>query len=130
VWCDWWTPNSGREYASLEDPNQDRSAVSFTSDGARLVTTNRSGTNSVHVWDLRAIRVELSKLDLDWDLPAYDPPSRTDDRKPLEVRIDTGDPSQIKPDRREIARQEIERVRRSVETNPNDPNTCNDLAWK
>jgi serine/threonine protein kinase/WD40 repeat protein len=66
-------PNSGREYASFEDPNQDVSEVSFTPDGSRLVTTNRHGTNSVHVWDLRAIRAELAKLDLDWDLPAYDP---------------------------------------------------------
>src|SRR5262249_58307272 len=63
-------PESGREYARLEDPNQDRSGISFSSDGTRLVTTCTNDSNVVHVWDLRAIRAELAKLDLDWSLPS------------------------------------------------------------
>jgi tetratricopeptide (TPR) repeat protein len=84
--------DSGREYASLEDPNQDRvyQGMSFTSDGTRLVTTN-TDSNSIHVWDLRAIRQELAKLGLDWDLLPYPPADPRADQKPLQVQVDLGD---------------------------------------
>jgi serine/threonine protein kinase/WD40 repeat protein len=120
-------PDTGKEYARLEDPNQDRAGISFTPDGSQIVTTSTNDSMGVHVWDLRAIREELTKLGLDWDLPAY-PPPRIDPR-PLQVRIDPGDSSRLKPDPRELARQTLDQRRRAVAANPNEPKACNNLAW-
>jgi WD40 repeat protein len=62
-------PDTGREYARLEDPNQDRASfMCFSPDGSQLVTTNHD-SQSIHVWDLSVIRAELAKMGLDWDLP-------------------------------------------------------------
>ncbi len=62
-------PATGREYARLEDPNQDYSAwFAFTPDGTKLVTSSRLGL-AIHVWDLRLIRQQLAALGLDWDGP-------------------------------------------------------------
>jgi WD40 repeat protein len=59
-------PDTGREYARLEDPNQDRAGeMCFSPDGAQLASTN-GDSNSIHIWDLRMIREYLSRLDLDW----------------------------------------------------------------
>ena len=63
-------PDTGREYARLEDPHQDRVSMRFTPDGTQLVT-NGDDTQSVHIWDLRKIRNELTSLGLDWELPPY-----------------------------------------------------------
>jgi serine/threonine protein kinase/WD40 repeat protein len=61
-------PTIGREYARLEDPDQDRAAeLTFSCDGTKLVTNGEG--QSLHVWDLRAIRHELAQRGLDWDLP-------------------------------------------------------------
>jgi serine/threonine protein kinase/WD40 repeat protein len=82
-------PNSGREYARLEDPNQDRAnSIGFIPDGTRLLTTNND-SHSIHVWDLHAIRAELAKMDLDWELPPY-PPERLE-KATLRVRVELGD---------------------------------------
>jgi serine/threonine protein kinase/WD40 repeat protein len=64
-------PDTGREYARLEDPNQDRAVgLTFSTDCSQLFAcTNDSPV--VHVWDLRAIRAELTQRGLDWDLPPY-----------------------------------------------------------
>ena len=69
-------PESGREYARLEDPNRDIAWPCFSPDGTRLVTTNTSNTNSIHIWDLRAIRSRLTDMGLDWELPPYSPPDK------------------------------------------------------
>ena len=80
-------PNTGSEYARLEDPNQDRARhITFSPDGTQLIATN-DDSRSIHVWDLRLIRTQLAKLDLDWDLPAYPPPNATDSQ-PLSVEFD------------------------------------------
>ena len=42
----------------------------FTPAGTELVIYNND-SHSIHVWDLRKIRKELSKMGLDWDLPPY-----------------------------------------------------------
>jgi len=68
-------PNTGQEYARLEDPNQDRaSGLTFTPDGTQLIATNND-TRSIHVWDLRVIRRQLAEMGLDWISPAYLPVS-------------------------------------------------------
>jgi WD40 repeat protein len=80
-------PETGREYARLEDPNQDRAFhMSFTPDGTRLVATN-GDSQSIHVWDLRLIRQKLAEMALDWNLPPY-PPPRREDGNPLRVETD------------------------------------------
>jgi eukaryotic-like serine/threonine-protein kinase len=59
-------PESGREYARLEDPNQDRASdFAFSPDGTNLVSTTTDGF-CVHVWDLRAMRRQLASMNLDW----------------------------------------------------------------
>jgi WD40 repeat protein len=60
---------TGREIGRLEDPHGDRANwMSFTPDGTQLVTVAWH-TRAIHVWDLRAIREQLTKMGLDWDLP-------------------------------------------------------------
>jgi len=63
-------PDTGREYARLEDPNQDRAqCIAFSPDGTQLVLSAEA--ESLHLWDLRAIRDGLAERGLDWDLPSY-----------------------------------------------------------
>jgi serine/threonine protein kinase/WD40 repeat protein len=83
---------TGRTLARLESP--DLCAVQFATfspDGSRLVVTTNDGP-AVHVWDLRAIRKNLSKMGLDWDAPAYpadDPASPSaPELPPLQVERD------------------------------------------
>jgi serine/threonine protein kinase/WD40 repeat protein len=95
-------PSSGREYARLEDPNQDRAeSIAFTPDASQLVITNND-SNSIHVWDLRAIRAELVKLDLDWELPSCPALPKIERPQPLQVEIDLGVSARSVPDHSEI----------------------------
>jgi WD40 repeat protein len=65
---------TGREYAGLEDPNQERAKFyCFSSDGTLLVTSGDGP--AMHVWDLRLIRRHLAQMNLDWDLPPLPPSS-------------------------------------------------------
>ena len=76
-------PETGREFARLEDPHQDRAgSLCFSHDGAELVATE-TDSSTIHVWDLRAIRQELREMELDWDLPPYPPADRTSGVQPL-----------------------------------------------
>jgi WD40 repeat protein len=83
-------PATGREYARLEDPNQDRAVwnMAFSPDGTQLVFNGEA--QSLHVWDLRTIREELAQRGLDWDLPAF-PPADPAPSKPLRIVVDRGD---------------------------------------
>jgi serine/threonine protein kinase/WD40 repeat protein len=84
-------PDTGREYARLEDPHQDRSHhLSFSSDGVHLVSTTPDSP-SIHVWDLRVIREQLAKMGLDWDLPPYPLVAATKAAHPLRAIVDMGD---------------------------------------
>jgi serine/threonine protein kinase/WD40 repeat protein/tetratricopeptide (TPR) repeat protein len=79
---------TGRELVRLEEPNQAGGWVVFTPDGTRLLTS--SGDDKIfHVWDLRAIRVQLAEIGLDWDAPPY-PEAEQPNPLPLEVRVDLG----------------------------------------
>ena len=81
-------PDTGREYARLEDPNQDRcGSLCFSSDGTQLVSTTPDSP-SIHVWDLRAIREQLAAMDLDWELPPYPPANATKVTPPLRAVVD------------------------------------------
>jgi tetratricopeptide (TPR) repeat protein len=80
-------PDSGREYARLEDANQDRARhMAFSPDGTQLVV-NSEGL-WLRSWDLRAIREELARRGLDWDLPPFPPASPpAADHPPLKVLV-------------------------------------------
>jgi hypothetical protein len=49
-------------------------------------------TGTVHSFDLRAIRAELKKLDLDWDAPSLPPASEPATGGPLQIEVDLGSP--------------------------------------
>jgi WD40 repeat protein len=79
-------PATGREYARLEDPDQDRAdGFSFSPDGTKLVAVSNDSF-AVHVWDLRIIRNHLAAMGLDWDLPPYPPPPAAE-AAPLSIQI-------------------------------------------
>jgi WD40 repeat protein/serine/threonine protein kinase len=64
---------TGRTVARLEDPHGDRATwQGFTPDGTQLVVVGRYA-HAIHVWDLRAIRVRLKDMNLDWDWPEFPP---------------------------------------------------------
>jgi WD40 repeat protein len=66
---------TGRELARLEDPEQNTGAAAFTPDGSKLIVCAKDG---LRIWDLRRIRQELAKLDLDWDGPPFFPEEGSD----------------------------------------------------
>ncbi|MGH7173210.1 MAG: protein kinase domain-containing protein [Gemmataceae bacterium] len=85
---------TGREVARLEDPEQSTRQAIFSPDGTKLIVAAKNG---LRVWDLRRIRQELAKLDLDWDAPP-DPPAATRGADatplaatPLSVHVEAGD---------------------------------------
>jgi serine/threonine protein kinase/WD40 repeat protein len=121
-------PDSGQEFARLEDPSAARAtSLSFTPDGSQLLTTSED--NSGHVWDLRAIRQELAKIDLDWEMLPYPPPPENKNLLPLQLQVDLGELNRSAPDPQEITRQVIEQQRRALDANPNEAQACNNLAW-
>ncbi|HEV3165887.1 MAG TPA: serine/threonine-protein kinase [Isosphaeraceae bacterium] len=77
-------PETGRELARFEPPDQDGVYwLAFSPDGTRLaVSCPRDETN--YVWDLRLIRRELRELGLDFDAPTL--PDRGPE-PPLELEV-------------------------------------------
>jgi serine/threonine protein kinase/WD40 repeat protein len=69
-------PATGREYARLEVPEPIQLLpVTFTPDGGHLLAYGgQRGT--LHIWDLRVIRRQLTELGLDWE-PSPIPPATT-----------------------------------------------------
>jgi Tfp pilus assembly protein PilF len=144
--------DTGRELARLDEPDQTGFwDVVFTPDGSRLLVSSSEG---ILVWDLRRIRTELARRDLDWDAPPYPPaPVPTG---PLTVELDTGDFYRLRPQRlaenfdravraaehiaarwflRGKAHQKAGRygealrdLREAVARQPDQPRFCNDLA--
>ena len=81
------SPTTGREHARLEDPNGDRAIrLAFSPDGTQLLANGEG--ESLHLWDLRAIRAELAARKLDWKLSAYPPADETHDVSPLRATLD------------------------------------------
>jgi WD40 repeat protein/tetratricopeptide (TPR) repeat protein len=85
--------DSGEELARLEDPKEDRvNYITFTHDGTQLVTVTAEG-HAIHVWDLLAIRKQLSVMSLDWNQQPFTPAqtlTRIEDR-PLRLHVDIGE---------------------------------------
>jgi WD40 repeat protein len=62
---------TGRTVAKLEDPFGDRAKwQGFTPDGTKLVVV-AGYAGAIHIWDLRAIRTKLKKMNLDWEWPEF-----------------------------------------------------------
>jgi WD40 repeat protein len=58
-------PETGREYARLDDPNRDRAkSLNFSPDGTQLITTTND-SHSIHIWDLKLIRQQFTEMGLD-----------------------------------------------------------------
>ncbi len=78
---------TGDELCRLRSPVSDShvAALSLNADGSRLVARDQSG---ILVWDLRAIRGQLSVLGLDWNRPPFPPPP--DPARPLRVEVELG----------------------------------------
>jgi WD40 repeat protein/Tfp pilus assembly protein PilF len=67
--------DSGREIARLTTPELTRLVpCCFTPDGATLVTLGTE-SETLHLFDLRAIRGQLAELGLDWDAPPLPAPA-------------------------------------------------------
>jgi WD40 repeat protein/Tfp pilus assembly protein PilF len=83
-------PDTQKEFVLLEDPSQDiAKAVTFSHDGTQLVTASFRATRALHVWDLRLLRAELAKMDLDWGQAPY-APARVAATTPARFVVDRG----------------------------------------
>jgi serine/threonine protein kinase/WD40 repeat protein/Tfp pilus assembly protein PilF len=124
-------PATGRELATLEDPNLDCTYLPvFTPDGTRLISYSNGKVKGIHVWDLRLLRRHLAEMGLDWDAPPYppaDPGSKA--ARPLRVQLLRGDPATLTLSREQKACQAIASCRRAVGTSPDSADGCNNLAW-
>ena len=132
-------PDTGREYARLEDPHQDRAGyLRFTPDGMQLIATTTDSA-SIHVWNLRAIREKLAKLGLDWDLPQF-PTRDPKDLQPLRVEVDLGELGALiqAQDHSQRGRGFVKSTQwvhaigaytKAIELDPTNAKTHNDLAW-
>jgi WD40 repeat protein/tetratricopeptide (TPR) repeat protein len=85
-------PDTRREFVVLEDPHQDVAAtlgMTFSRDGTRLITTSWRATQAIHVWDLRLLREELARMELDWEQTPY-PPAGPPAKAPARLVVDRG----------------------------------------
>ena len=70
-------PASGKEFAQLDDPSQDRTVeFGFSPDSTKLVCATSDG-HCLHIWDLRLMRRQLAQMGLDWDMPPHPDPEAT-----------------------------------------------------
>ena len=63
-------------------------SISFSPDGARLAAVEWGG--QIDFWDLRLIRQDLKKLNLDWDLPPVAPANDAPPTGPALLKLDAG----------------------------------------
>jgi WD40 repeat protein len=81
-------PDTGAEVARLTVPEQTGVFPScFSADGSQLVASGWQN-RLLYIWDLRELRAELQKLDLDWDWPAF-PPAHPP-APPVRIDVDLG----------------------------------------
>jgi serine/threonine protein kinase/WD40 repeat protein len=115
---------SGKELARLEDPDQRlMDSIAFSPDGGRLVATCREDTSGFYVWDLRMIREELRRLDLDSDmLPDFPPAIPPAEVAPLSLEV-------IAPSRAEQSRFDVAGCREMYRRRSNSTEAWNALAW-
>jgi WD40 repeat protein/Flp pilus assembly protein TadD len=102
-------PDTGHEYARLENPNQERAgSLTFSPDGTQLMVTSGEA-QPFHIWDLRVIGEGLAALGLPWNLPRSLQPK--DLTQPLHVQVVLSDAN------REL-RRELAKHDQSISENP------------
>jgi len=84
--------NTGEELAVLEAPTPYDGLHFFTPDGAKLVELATAQDSGIRVWNLRLIRQQLKKMDLDWTAPELPPAeAKTKSTQPPKVKVLLGD---------------------------------------
>jgi serine/threonine protein kinase/WD40 repeat protein len=72
-------PETFTELVTLAAPEQDMTiSIAMSGDGRTLGATSRE---TLHLWDLQALRRELRAINLDWDGPSSPPPGRPGTRR-------------------------------------------------
>jgi serine/threonine protein kinase/WD40 repeat protein len=72
-------PQTFTELVTLAAPEQDMTiSIAMSGDGRTLGSTSRE---TLHLWDLQALRRELRAINLDWDDPPPPPPGRPGTRR-------------------------------------------------
>ena len=124
------SPDSGQEYARLEDPNQERACPDLLQ--SRRRPTGRPDAETAS----RSTSGTCVPSGSSWSRWGWTGPCRrTHRRRRSTKRSRSGSRSssairlELPRDREEITRQAIEQKRRALEANPNDAAACNDLAW-
>jgi WD40 repeat protein len=78
---------TGRTIAHLQDPSGGVSAwMDFSPDSTQLIV-GAIHERAIHRWDLRAMRVELKAMGLDWDWPEFLPPP-AEEQKPPHLHVE------------------------------------------
>jgi WD40 repeat protein len=62
-------------------------SICFSPDGGQLAALEQN--QHIHLWDLRRIRAQLQKMDLDWDLPPFAPESQRPGADAVPLRLAT-----------------------------------------
>jgi serine/threonine protein kinase/WD40 repeat protein len=119
--------DTGKEVARLTGPEPTHyTPLCFTPDGTGLIATG-ADEKTLHVWDLRAIRLQLKAMDLDWEWPEFGP-AEPKVQAPKFVRVEVLT-SALQLTREQKARQAIEHYLHEVIVNPDNASACNALAW-
>ncbi len=90
-------PGTGLDLARLEGPTRGRTWNRFGPDGTQLITGNND-SQSLHVWDLRAVRRQLADMRLDWERQPYPPAPAPRPAPPMTVEVllsEAGAPSPL-----------------------------------
>ena len=131
-------PDTGREIARLAIAGAIRlRPLCFTQDGTQLAALGDE-TMDLYLFDLRTIRRELQKLDLDWDAPAL-PPAPEIPARPTHWVVEMADflkreeADQLADDAKELARDKrysdaLDALRQAIQIDPTHARAHNDLA--
>jgi Tfp pilus assembly protein PilF len=133
-------PDTGKEVARLPAPEQTRlHPCCFTLDGGRLITVGAE-SGAIHIFDLRAIRMQLQQLDLDWDWPPL-PPASPEPLERMQVDIELGNflqqaraddlvrnSNELLSDKKHAEALAV--LRQAIEADPTHALAHNNLAWQ
>lgn len=125
-------PSTGREFVRLPaaGPNV---WFCFSPNGSHLLTAGEEST--IDIWDLGRIRDQLARAGLDWNLPPTALASPAGRVRPVEIRLDFGDVSELlfqyaaHRARQHDYEQAVANYRKLLASIPDHAAACNNLAW-